>query len=151
MKTKLFVLPLLGMLASVLAYWGWNNFGRESSEVFECQAHLHLPMAVDTCQGESNFDFFLALHGDAKGYLIIEGKYACPNNPPTFVDSIVDFTYKQEGAYRAIHLGPRSADLTNIFSVLKYDEIKLKITPLDKGLYLLDLPLRTPLVCRKKS
>ncbi|MDT0204228.1 hypothetical protein [Serratia marcescens] len=125
-------------------------FHAGDDDLFECQAHLRLDMAANTCQGKSSFYFFLSMHGGGKGYFIINGSYTCPNDKPIVVDEIVNFNHKKEGSYNTIILKPRTPELVTLFAVLKYNVIKLKIMPLDAGrVYLLSVPLRSPMVCRR--
>ncbi|MGU9760798.1 hypothetical protein ACV1BL_25255 (plasmid) [Serratia marcescens] len=126
------------------------DFGEYTDDAFECRAYVRIGMAADTCQGESKFILFLSINGDGNGYFMVTGNYTCPSSNPVFVDEIVDFTYKKERGYDTIQLGPRSHEIVNIFDVLKYDDIKIKIMQLDTyGVYQLDSPLRTPTVCRR--
>lgn len=133
-----------------LLYMAWMKFGRYTDGAFECRAYVRIGMAADTCQGESKFILFLSMNGDGNGYFMVTGNYTCPSSKPTFVDEIVEFTYKKEGGYDTIQLGPRSHEVVNLFDILKYDFIKFRAMPLDiYGVYQLESPLRTPTVCRR--
>nr|WP_241392265.1 hypothetical protein [Serratia entomophila] len=109
-------------------------------------------MSSDTCNGQdmrSQFDLFLSMQGNQKGYMIVLGNYSCPNEPSKLVDGIVSFSYKKEGNYYSMLLGERSHEVSSTFKVLKYDRIKMKINELEKNEYLLSLPIETPILCKK--
>ncbi len=54
---------------------------------------------------------------------------------------------KKEAGYYAIHMGERNPELANIFKVLKYDDIKLKISRVNTWDYILSLPNQTLMIC----
>ncbi|CAI2790850.1 Uncharacterised protein [Serratia grimesii] len=124
-------------------------FKKVGNDEFECKSYLNFNIDTNDCQGDSSFDIFLAMHGEGKGYLIAKGNYKCLNGMSTSVDEIVNFTYNKEGDYNTIKLGERSPEIITLFGVLKYNVMKLKITPIDSGVYQLNLPLRSSMVCRR--
>ncbi|MDU7468966.1 MAG: hypothetical protein E7K92_13760 [Serratia marcescens] len=150
MKNKIYFSTLLVIAFSLLTYIGWRVTGGSEEGDFECQAKLHVDMGADTCKGSSVFELFLSMHDNGKGYLLVTGSYSCPNSQKQFVDRAVDFTYKKEGSYYTLHFGARDHELTNISSIFKYDNIRIKMTKLDPMEYLFDVPLRSPFVCKKE-
>lgn len=144
MKTKLLVLAMVMMVAWVV-YAVWQRTLQD--RVFECRAQLHTKIAGYSCDRNSVFDVFISMHGNGEGYLLISGTYACPNASPKLADGIVDFRYKKEAGYYAIHMGERDSELINIFKVLKYDNIKLKISRVNTWDYILSLPNQTLMIC----
>lgn len=147
MKRNLILIVAVVTALAAVGYFRWKEAVQENA--LECRAKLHSRMAANTCQGISVFDIFLSIHGDGAGYFIVLGTYTCPNAPPKLVNSTVEFTYKKEGNYYAMNLEKRSPELPKLFNVLKYDEIKLKITRLSTSEYLLNLPFEPPMVCKR--
>ncbi|MGK9009914.1 hypothetical protein ACRS9C_11425 [Serratia marcescens] len=150
MKKIIVLIGLSVSIVTVIARWWSLDDGLELDGVFECHAKLHTKMAANTCQGESIFDIFLAMHGTGKGYVIVAGSYTCPNAPPKMVENTVDLTYRKEGSYYALRFGPRSSELANLFKIFKYESVKVKIVPLNKNEYVIYSPMQSPMVCKRE-
>ncbi|MGQ8776647.1 hypothetical protein ACUTQ5_20080 [Serratia sp. NA_112.1] len=150
MKIKFLLYILLASVALYPIYLIWKE--KENDHSFECRAKLKTVMATRICKGydmTSEFDFFLSMQGNQKGYMIVLGNYSCPNEPSKLVDGIVNLTYKKEGNYYSIQLGERSSEISATFKVLQYDKIKIKIKELENSEYMLSLPIETPILCKK--
>ncbi|MGQ8776486.1 hypothetical protein ACUTQ5_19235 [Serratia sp. NA_112.1] len=141
----IFLLSLLFLI--IILTWGKND----RNQSFECRAKLSTLMASEVCQGNdmtSLLDVFLSFQENGKGYFIVLGRYSCPNEPPKLVDGMVDFIYKKEGKYYSLNLENRTKSLINLFKVLQYEKMKIKITELEKNNFILSLPLETPILCK---
>lgn len=63
------------------------------------------------------------------------------------LDSVVSFTYSRDGGYYSLHLGQRGPAISELFDVLKYEEVKIKFTHLDSNDYIISSPIATLMLC----
>lgn len=146
MKNKFaLLLPSLVVVALFVGYWDWES--SEQDKRFECRARVYTKLIANADNKSSSMDVFLSLHGDGKGYLLVSGTYSVPKTPLVEVDSVVNFTYRRDGGYYSLHLGQRSPAVTEIFDVLKYDDIKVKFTHLVNNDYIVSSPIETLMLC----
>jgi hypothetical protein len=65
------------------------------------------------------------------------------------VEGTVNFTFEQEGDYFAIRAKEKVPALEKIIGALRYESLKLKITPLNSADYILQLPNEKLMICTK--
>lgn len=147
MKLKVVVVFLMGIAIPYfyLKYWGNGIINSR----FECQAKMHSTMASHICNGRSDFDIFLSIHNDGTGYYIVSGNYLCDGSQKKTVDNIVNFTYKKDGDNYSIKLDERNSDVTKMVKILIYDDIKLKVKKVDNFEYMMRLPFKQTMFCKK--
>ncbi|CNC53259.1 Uncharacterised protein [Yersinia intermedia] len=144
-NTKLFVLLFL-ILTFFLTFFVWKYLVQD--EGFECRAQMkRILIADNTCNKSSVFDVFLSMQHNGEGYLLVSGTYSCPDSDQTSVDGIERFTYKKEGNYFSLYFNNKNKKLGDIFNVLDYDNIKIKITPMTNGDYIIASPIETIMMC----
>ncbi|MDN0111787.1 hypothetical protein [Yersinia mollaretii] len=149
MKTKLSLVLLLVMMVVFLAYLGWRSLPQQSE--FECRARMHAKLIANDCNKNSVVDIFLSIHNDGTGYLLASGTHSCPKTAIKSIRGIIDFTYRKEGRYYAIHMSKRSPDMLEIFNGLKNDDIKVKVTKVNNNDYIISSPIETFMMCTKES
>ncbi|CAI1044571.1 MULTISPECIES: hypothetical protein [Serratia] len=143
-KNKLgIVMWVISVVAAVNIAWQRTT----QDPAFECRARIHSKLLADKCDRNSVFDVFLAMHANGRGYWLISGTSVCPNSPQTLTNGIVEFTYKKEGGYFSMHMDKRSSDITEVFSALRYDDLKMKITRVNTWDYALSLTNQTLMIC----
>lgn len=113
---------------------------------FECHARVYTKLIANACNKSSVVNVFLSMQ-DGKGELLVSGTHTCPRTPLATLHGTARFTYTREGSYFLLHLQPRSTEVIELFDVLKDDDIKLKITPLNSNDYMLETPIKTVLLC----
>lgn len=146
MKNKLFLLlPLVVIAVMSVAYFTWGSFERDKG--FECRARVYTKLIANTCNKSSALDIFLSMHGDGKGYLLVSGTHSCPKTVLVELDSVINFTYSRTGGYYSIHLGQRSSAIMEFFDILKYDDLKIKVTKVDNDDYIISSPIETIMTC----
>jgi len=150
MKNKMNSNLLIFLFLIILAFVVYSVWQRGvQAPVFTCRAHIVSEVATKTCDKTSVFDIFLSINEKDKGYILISGNYSCPNAEPTPVEGVIDFTYSKEGDYYSIYMGGRGDKFSDVSSVLKYGNLKMKITNLDHGVYMLSLPNDILMMCTK--
>lgn len=145
-KRKLYFLAFY-IIIIFMAYTAWKYITQD--RYFECRAHVHSNIKKDYCNANSEFDFFIAMHGNGKGHILISGTYLCPKVTQKIVDDTAGFTYKKEGGYYFIHMDKVEPSLKSIFNILSYDEIILKITKISNRNYFFSLPNEPLFFCTK--
>ncbi|MBE0153063.1 hypothetical protein [Serratia sp. PL7] len=145
MKNKLLVILLLLMILGVGGYAAWQQMAQ--GPFFTCRAQVHREVETKICNKTSAFDLFLSINGKNQGYLLISGSYSCPNAMPTHVDGVVNFTYSKEGDYYSFYIRGGGGKFADIFDVLKFDNIKMKLTKLNYGVYMISLPNEILMMC----
>ncbi|CAI1939858.1 Uncharacterised protein [Serratia fonticola] len=148
MKMKTKIKPSLLLLTTavvVTAYWSWESQRQGSG--FECRGRVHTKLIANACNKSSVVDVFLSMHGDNKGYLLVSGTHSCSKTAPRAINGTVDFTYEREGSYYSIHMGQRHPELVELFDILKDDDIKIKVTSVNNGDYILTSPIETIMMC----
>lgn len=114
---------------------------------FECWARLYSQSEFDDCKRRSSFDVFFSFHENGEGYFLSDGTSSCRNEIPKYVGGLINFKYKKQGTYFSIHMEEKSKELSKFFSILNYNDIKLKITHLNSNDYVLTLPNENLLIC----
>ncbi|CAI1000898.1 hypothetical protein [Serratia fonticola] len=143
MKGKLLIILFLIMLA-LGGGAAWQRLMQEAA--FTCRAQIYRDVVTNECHKTSVFDLFLSMDNN-KGYLLVSGSYSCSNAMLTPVDGVVDFTYSKEGGYYSIYPDRKDKKLADIFGVLKFADIKMKITKFNHGVYMLSLPNEILMMC----
>lgn len=146
-KKKLFFvfLPLLVLVSFIT----WNYM--ISNQSFECRAQMKRRMFENgTCNKNSFFDVFFSMQNNGRGYFLVSGTYSCHGSEQTSVDGMLVFTHKNDGSYQSIYFNNKNKELSNIFNVLNYDNIKIKITELTNNNYIISTPIETIMVCLKE-
>lgn len=115
--------------------------------MFECRARVYISLLANAVPKRSVVGVFLSLHGAGTGYLVVPGLHSVPKAPLVKVDSVVNFTYGKEGGYHLLHLGQRSPAVTELFEVLKYDDIRVKFIHVDSNDYIVSSPIETLMLC----
>lgn len=133
-------------LAAMTAFFVYQN-QTSDTQGFECLARLRTAVSTDDCRKESVSDVFISLQAGGKGYIIASGAWSCERAPASHVDGIINFSWLKQGEYYSIHTMERNSHLETIFSVLKYQNIKLKKTKLNSSDYILTLPNETLMIC----
>ncbi|QKJ01777.1 hypothetical protein [Yersinia mollaretii] len=147
MSTKLSLALLLVMMVVFLAYLGWKNLPLQSE--FECRARMHAKLIANDCNKNSVVDIFLSIHNNGKGYLLASGTHSCPKTQVKSIDGIIDFTYRKDGNYYAIHMSKRSPDMLLLFNGLKSDDMKMKVSKVNNNDYIISSPIETFMMCTK--
>lgn len=114
---------------------------------FECWGRLHTRLQVDDCQRTSAADIFLSMQSNGKGYLLVNGSWSCQNSAQNVVDGMVNFNFEKEGDYYSITARDKVHALDKILGVLRYASLKVKITNLNSGDYILALPNESLMIC----
>ncbi|MCW6651912.1 hypothetical protein, partial [Yersinia ruckeri] len=96
------------------------------------------------------FDVFFSMQNNGEGYLLVSGTYSCHDSEQTSVDGMIRFKHKKEGSYHSIDFDNKNKELSEIFDVLNYDNIKIKITELSNNDYIISTPIETIMVCSKE-
>ncbi len=147
MSTKLSLTLLLVMMVVFLAYFGWRNLPQQSE--FECRARMHAKLMANDCNKNSVVDIFLSIQNDGKGYVMASGTHSCPKTEIKSINGIIDFTYRKEGNYYAIHMSKRTPDMILLFNGLKNDDIKMKVSKVNNNDYIISSPIDTFMMCTK--
>lgn len=147
MKTYKWMLIIVVMAASASAALLWWN--DRADEEFECRARINLLIPENACEKTANVDVFLAINKDDKGYLLMTGSWSCPVTNQRTINGVVNFTYQKTGSYYSLHLGERAQGMTDVFTLLEHDDIKVKLTRIDAGNYALSTPFKTIMVCTR--
>lgn len=144
-KTKPLLLCLASAVVIAAGVTVWNTAHKDKG--FDCWARLHTSVEINDCQRKSFSDVFLSLHPGGEGFFLIEGAWSCQDGTQNDINGLINFTYTKSGAYYSIHAKDRNSRLEAIFSALKYQDIKLKITSLNSSDYVLTLPNETLMIC----
>ncbi|HGM5491177.1 TPA: hypothetical protein ACKP1B_002831 [Serratia fonticola] len=108
---------------------------------------MYIKLLDKTCNKVSSVDVFLSLHGDGIGYLLVAGTHACMNAEVKVINGTVDFTYQKKGRYYSLYFGQRDPAVIALFDMLKDDDIKIKITEINNGDYIIASPMKTTMLC----
>ncbi|MEN5017379.1 hypothetical protein ABEH87_13615 [Erwinia sp. Eh17-17] len=144
------ILPLTLIVLALSGGIAWTVWGPLLGEdEFDCWGRLHTRIQVGDCQRTSAADVFLSMQADGKGYLLVNGNWSCQNSLQNVVEGTVNFTFEQEGDYFAIRAKEKVPALEKIIGALRYESLKLKITPLNSADYILQLPNEKLMICTK--
>ncbi|MBD8162643.1 hypothetical protein [Erwinia persicina] len=136
---------LLLILLAIASWWRWDNM--KNPEQFDCWGRLHIRNSLVSCVRETNADIFLSMRKKEQGYLLISGSWACKDLPLNPLNGLVHFSYEKDGSYYSLHMKERNAQLEEIFGMLKYPQIKLKVTQLNSGDNILSLRNEILMLC----
>lgn len=146
-NNKLIMLGLLS-IAILLAFFTWKYTAQTLD--FECRTKMkRMLFANDTCNKSSVFEVFFSMQKDGNGYLLVSGSYSCSDSQQISVDGMDKFTYKKEGTYYSLGFLNKKRELNEIFNVLNYENIKIKITELTNGDYIIATPIEIIMLCSK--
>ncbi|SNY75301.1 hypothetical protein [Enterobacter sp. CC120223-11] len=143
MKSKMLPLLLI-VLVALVSFRVWRTMTADKK--IECHARIHTNFTSNQCSAKNVLDVFMSMIG-GEGYFYVSGSRSCSTALLKQSSSIVKFSYTREGNYYALHLGPRSEDAVKLFSVLKDNDVRLKVTPLNNDDYIVSTPFETLMMC----
>ncbi|ARZ00585.1 hypothetical protein QMA0440_01241 [Yersinia ruckeri] len=148
-KYKKQVALLFLAVSLLITFFTWDYIA--TNQGFECHGQMKRKLFVNsTCNKNSIFDVFFSMQNNGEGYLLVSGTYSCHDSEQTSVDGMIRFKHKKEGSYHSIDFDNKNKELSEIFDVLNYDNIKIKITELSNNDYIISTPIETIMVCSKE-
>lgn len=145
-KNKFFVLYFfVFILLAAGSWWRWDNVNHP--EQFDCWGRLHTRNSLANCERQTNADIFLSMRQNGQGYLLISGGWTCKGTPLNSFDGLLNFNYEKQGDFYSLHMQTKNPELEEIFGLLKYPQIKLKVTQLNSGDNILSLPNEVLMLC----
>lgn len=120
---------------------------------FECRGRITTRNLGGDCNRSSVADIFLSMHfkgkGKGNGYLLASGSWSCENTEDHPVGGIQNFTFNKEGKYYSVRFKDSKTHMESLNYTLRYHTLKLKITRLNSGDFLLRLPRENLMVCTR--
>lgn len=92
-------------------------------------------------------NMFLTLNEKDKGYMLLSGTVIDRAELSTSFDRILRFTYRQEGSYYSMKIQNPAPELEDLIWILKFNDVKIKITPVNRYDYILSSPINTIMMC----
>ncbi|MEW5558816.1 hypothetical protein AB1287_00915 [Enterobacter asburiae] len=145
-KSKVLFLGSIFLIVTVIVLMVTISGQKVTDSGFVCHARVYTKLVSNACYKSSMLDVVLSMQ-KGEGELMVSGTHTCPRTPLASLQGSVRYTYVREGNYYRLHLQPRSPEMVELFEVLKEDNIKLKITPLNSNDYMIETPLKTVFLC----
>jgi hypothetical protein len=116
---------------------------------FECRGRITTRNLGGDCNRSSVADIFLSMYSKGNGYLLASGSWSCENTEEHPIDGIQNFTFNKEGEYYSMRFKDSKTHMELLNYTLRYHTLKLKITRLNSGDFLLRLPTENLMVCTR--
>lgn len=116
---------------------------------FNCSGKLISRIQDNLCHKNSVADIFLSMNTNGHGYLLTSGTWSCKNSPEHYENVMQEITFRKQGKYYTVEFIGQRPHLDLLVKALGYTALKIKITRVNSGNYILTLPNEMLMVCTR--
>lgn len=121
---------------------------------FNChgRVYVHDDVFSGQCLRSSAFDVFFTLKKNGEGYALVSGTSLCAGEKAVVLkNDVVHYTYTKDGSFYTLHFKKRDSMIGRFAREFRENYLRIKITPVNNGNYIISTPVETMMMCTRKE